>query len=287
MSDVNTVIFAGYQEYLEINCEITSKKNQIFLIGDDSLKKLDKIQNVNYIDAKKYLKDERIDYFKSFFKPYNTTPEKYVWLWYLRIFIMDLFIKENNIKTIFHIDSDNILFENINDFIFDENNAYLINANYIPTHLTASIHCGLLDEIFFNQFIKLWEDIFINKSKFYLIENKIKYHQINGKGGICDMTLFYLLHSEKILQVQNLMKPVKSKINGEDYFFMDNFPDPEGDLDKNQFKTSLNKKIKLFTKNNNILLYDKIRKKKFHLINIHFQGSAKKFMNKEFLNKYL
>ena len=62
MSDVNTVIFhQGYQEYLEINCEITSKKNQIFLIGDDSLKKLDKIQNVNYIDAKKYLKDERID----------------------------------------------------------------------------------------------------------------------------------------------------------------------------------------------------------------------------------
>ena len=39
MSDVNTVIFhQGYQEYLEINCEITSKKNQIFLIGDDSLK---------------------------------------------------------------------------------------------------------------------------------------------------------------------------------------------------------------------------------------------------------
>ena len=44
---------------------------------------------------------------------------------------------------------------------------------------------------------------------------------------------------------------------------MDNFSDPEGDLDKNQFKTSLNKKIKLFTKNNNILLYDKIRKKNF------------------------
>ena len=61
------------------------------------------------------------------------------------------------------------------NFKFNEDNAYLINKNYIPTNLTASIHCGLLNSNFFSNFTKLYEDIFVNKSKFGLIEDKIKY----------------------------------------------------------------------------------------------------------------
>lgn len=290
MSELKTIIFhQGYQDYLDINCRITSKTNEIYLLGDRSLKNLDKISNVNFIEIDKYLKNEQIAYFKNYFVPYNTTPEKYVWLWYLRIFVMKLFLEENKINQIFHLDSDNILFENINDFLFNSQNAYLINQNYIPTHMTASIHCGLLSNSFFNEFIKLYEDIFISKSKFNLINEKILYHQKFGKGGICDMTLFYLLYSKNLLEVQNLMKPIKSEKNSEEYYFMDNFSDPEGHLGKNQFKTNFQNKITLYMKKNdsNLEMFDKKKNKRVNLINIHFQGSSKKFMNSKFLKKYL
>lgn len=290
MSELKTIIFhQGYQKYLDLNCQITSKKNEIILLGDKSLKKMDKIKNVDFIDIDKYLKNEKIDFYKKHFQPYNTTPEKYVWLWYLRIFVMKLFLEENNLNTIFHLDSDNILFENINDFNYEFENAYLVNDNFIPTHMTASIHCGLLSNTFFKEFESLYEDIFINKQKFHLIEEKIQFHEKFGKGGICDMTLFYLLFKEKYIKVQNLMNPVLSKINGEDYFFMDNFSDPEGDLGKNQFRTNYKKKIKLYMNKDGktLQIYDVIRQKKLNLINIHFQGSAKKFINSKFLKNYL
>lgn len=290
MEKINTIIFhQGYQDYLKLNCLITSKKNNIFLLGDESLKSFDKFKNVTFIDVKKYVYDESIETYKKNFQPLNTTPEKFVWLWYLRIFVMKLFLEEYNFSNIFHIDSDNILFEDINNFKFNEDNAYLINKNYIPTNLTASIHCGLLNSNFFSNFTKLYEDIFVNKSKFGLIEEKIKYHEKHGKGGICDMTLFYLLHSEKLLKVQNLMAPIISSQNNEEYIFMDNFSDPTGDKIDNQFRVGMNKRIKIYndSETENIFLYDKFRKKKMRLINIHFQGSAKKFMNEKFLKRYL
>ena len=45
--------------------------------------------------------------------------------------------------------------------------------------------------------------------------------------------------------------------------------------------------LKQYSNTENIFLYDKFRKKKMRLINIHFQGSAKKFMNEKFLKRYL
>ena len=57
-------------------------------------------------------------------------------------------------------------------------------------------------------FNKLYEDIYINKSKFHLIEEKYLYHLNNNlKGGVCDMTMYYLINKHKLVDVQNLMKP--------------------------------------------------------------------------------
>ena len=57
--------------------------------------------------------------------------------------------------------------------------------------MSGSIHSGLLNKEFFNKFEDLYSDIFINKSKYHLIENKVKFHQNFGNGGISDGTLFY------------------------------------------------------------------------------------------------
>ena len=168
MKSTKVLIFhTGYEDYLKFNCEITSKKNEVVIIGDESVSNLSKINNVEFVNYEKYLNNEKIKYLKSYFKSYNTVDEKYVWLWYLRIFITKLFMDDYKVNEIFHIDSDNILLENINDFIFEKDNAYLINNDFgNPFKMTASIHSSLLTNDFFNQFIKLYEDIFINKTKF-------------------------------------------------------------------------------------------------------------------------
>ena len=65
------------------------------------------------------------------------------------------------------------------------------------------------------------------------------------------MTLFYLLHSEKFYKFKT-MKALSPKLMEKITFSWTSFLILKRS-DKNQFKTSLNKKIKLFTKNNNIL----------------------------------
>ena len=63
--------------------------------------------------------------------------------------------------------------------------------------MSASIHSSLINSEFCNEFTKLFQGIYIDKTKFQLIEDKIKYHnEKNVAGGICDMTLYFLLFNE-------------------------------------------------------------------------------------------
>ena len=56
-------------------------------------------------------------------------------------------------------------------------------------------------------FEDLFNDIYINKKKFKLIEDKINYHKENNiSGGICEMTLCYLLQNKKFIEVDNLLE---------------------------------------------------------------------------------
>ena len=61
--------------------------------------------------------------------------------------------------------------------------------------MSASIHSSLLSSEFCDQFENLYNDLYVSKAKFNLIEGKIDYHEKNNvMGGICDMTLYYLLY---------------------------------------------------------------------------------------------
>ena len=49
------IIHKGYQPYLKYNLEITSRNNNVFLIGDESIKFLEKLNNnITFIDINKY-----------------------------------------------------------------------------------------------------------------------------------------------------------------------------------------------------------------------------------------
>ena len=109
---------------------------------------------------------------------------------------------------------------------------------------------------------------------FHLIQ-KIKFHEENGGGGICDMTLYYLLDKLGLLKVQNLLIP--NEINHKEYVFMNNINTGEGYEIENQFKMK-SKSIQVLkdNKNNENKIFDLNHNKDLYIYNIHYQGSGKK-----------
>jgi len=271
------IIHKGYQPYLKYNLKISSKFNNIFLIGDSSVEFLERISDkITFINIEKYSKINKINKFKNSFTNYSTNSFNFEWFCFERIFIIKEFMKEFKLDRVFHIDSDNILLTDINELIFTNNSAYIIPPDQINFRMTGSIHSALIDSSFCDKFINLFEDIYVNKSKFNLIKEKIDYHnQTNSPGGICDMTLYYLLDEQNIITPQNLLEPIFSK-SGEEYIFMNNYSYPAGFYGDENYLMSKNR-IKIYF---GMKVNDLVRNKTIKLANIHFQGKAKVYLNR-------
>ena len=277
-SDINCVlVHKGYKPYLKYNLEITSKNNKIYLIGDKSLEKLQNIsKNITYVDISKYENSEKIVEYKNLFTNYSTNSFNFEWFCFARVFIIQSFMKEYNLENIFYIDSDNVLLENINNLSFTSANAFMIPYHQDSFRMSASIHSSLLSGEFCDQFEKLYNDLYVSKVKFNLIEEKIDYHQKNNiVGGICDMTLYYLLYKNNFLSIQNLFDKFQNKF-GENVVFMNHINTGEGPYSKQNYKLK-NGKLKIFNGNK---IYDLENNEKIKVCNIHYQGSAKKFLNR-------
>lgn len=272
----------GKDEYVKNALRISSKNNKIIFIGDSD-ENTQGIDNVDFVDVRNFMQSEKIIHYKNFFKPYNTSDSYFVWLWYLRVFILSEYIFQTNIDSIFHIDSDNVLLRDISNYNFQKDIAYCIPPNEDANYMTGSIHSGLLNKQFFNNFEDLYIDIFVNKSKFHLIENKVKFHENFGYGGICDMTLFYLIYVANKENIQNLLS-INTNKNTEGVVFMNDLNDSEGPDSKKQFKTDRKNKIKIFNFENEFFIYDLFGKCFVKIMNIHFQGKAKSLLtSKAFL----
>ena len=96
------------------------------------------------------------------------------------------------------------------------------------------------------------------------------------------MTLYYLLYSENIINIHNLLEPVL--VDGVKSVFMNNVSNSEGYEYQDQYSIE-NKYIKITKKKDKNFLYDKYNKEDLNILNIHFQGKAKKKMNKLLKNK--
>lgn len=277
------IIHQTYKEYLKINLEITGKNNKIFLIGDNGIKHLSKLNNVTFVDIEKYNNIPLINECRKSFVNYSSNSSNFEWSCFERVFILKYFMEEYNIESIFHIDSDNILLFNINDYPFEKNIAYCINNNYHQYRMSNSIHSGLLNKNFCNKFIELYQDIYINKSKFNLVKGKINYHTENGqyvRGGICDMTLYYILNNENLIDVENLLIPKNNIV------FINNVNNGEGYESKEQYNLKNNIIDIKFTKSNICLIHDRINDEELQIFNIHYQGGAKRLLNEQ-LKTYL
>lgn len=266
------IIHRTYKDYLKINLEITGINNKIYLIGDTDIEHLGLIENVTFVNINKYENEHLIKESYKYFINYSSNNKKFEWVCFERVFILKFFMEEFKLKKIFHIDSDNILLHDINNYQFKKDIAYCLNKNYNKYRMSSSIHCSLLNKEFINKFIDLYNDLYINKSKFDLIREKINYHKKDGvfrEGGICDMTLYYLLYKEKIIDVQNLLSPINNEV------FINNINNGEGEESKNQIELNIKKKIKIKKKDNKFIVHDLINNKNLQIFNIHFQGRSK------------
>ena len=292
MSIAALIIHTGYCDYLKYGLEITAKNNKTYLIGDDSMEHLGNIPNVIFVNIDKYINNENIIYYKSNFINYSNNNIDFEIMCFIRIFITKLFLQEYNLQKIFFLDSDCILLKNINDYPFEKDIAYQITNNTHRYRMCNSIHNALLNIHFCETFEKLYEDIYITKEKFDLIKYKINYHynpdETSRKGGgICDMTLYYLLQVNKIIDVQNLAE-IKD-YNTTKITFINAISLPEGTDSANQYLTETNNNIKGRKKNlikihSNMdnkgnYIYDLINKQYVDLFAIHFQGIHKQLLN--------
>ena len=270
-------VHQNYKPYIKFNLELTAVNNTVFIIGSPDMKFLEnEIHNVKYINKEDFSELESIKNYKHHFKNYSLFNEDFAWYCTERMFILEKFMEKYNYDQVFHIDTDNVVLIDINKIKFEKKTAYHISQFQDQFSMDASLHSGLLNLDFCKSFNKLYEDIYINKSKFHLIEEKYKHHTENNlKGGVCDMTMYYLIDKLNLIDVQNLMKPVQDKL-GNSYIFVNNINLPEGYYSKQNFKFS-RKKVKIIKKK---YIYDEINNQKISIAGIHFQGTAKKYLNK-------
>ena len=279
------IIHQGYKEYLKVNLEITGINNVIYLIGDDDVEHLGQLNNVTFVNINKYSCLSVISEARDSFVNYSSNPEKNEWRCFERVFILKYFMKEININRIFHIDSDNILLHDINTYPFDKEIAYCLSKNYNNAYrMSCSIHSALINQVFCEKYLGLFNDLYINKSKFYLIEDKVKFHShatedkyING--GVCDMTLYYLLASENIIDAENLLIPKNGVV------FINNINNGEGYEKKEQYRIK-DELLEITFDNYQCTIYDEIKDETLNLFNIHYQGGSKKMMTEELKEKH-
>ena len=268
----------GNQSYFRSCVENNSINNIVYLIGDDS-NKLSFVNNPNvhfcHIDG---LETEESNQFKDCFVNYSSNNREYEMYCFLRIFYLREFIKKTGKPWVFHIDSDCLVLCDVNH-IFAESSpsiSYSIQNMENPFHMVGSVHNGLLNTEFCDKFIGLCFDIYKNKSKFELIDRKLQWHKKNSvPGGICDMTLYYLLKSENLLcSVTDLNSPII--IEGEQSIFDHNISDAYGYLGEDTY-AKLNG-VKIIARDGKKFYFKKNDGTFIRTLSLHFQGGAKRIL---------
>ena len=115
------IFHLGNQHYFQKCVSINSKHNHVYLIGDDSNKELFKNNpSVTHIHINSFTGDaiKEINRMIMCFHNYSTNRDVYELNCFLRVFYLKELIKQTNIPAFFHVDSDCIIFESLENIPF-------------------------------------------------------------------------------------------------------------------------------------------------------------------------
>ena len=199
--------------YFQKVIEYSSHFNHIILIGDETNATLfQHLPNVEHVPYPTLVSPDFVE-FEQYFVNYSTNSAWFELQCFQRIFLLRELMRQRGYERVFHADSDCITMVNAGDFLatYPQVQCGLVCPKQPdPFHMACSIHNSIINTAFCDAFVQLCKDIYQNKSKFYLIEPKIRWHQEKQlSGGICDMTLYYLIYEHKLVDgIVNLMGPI-------------------------------------------------------------------------------
>lgn len=281
----------NYNDYFLNSVRINAKHNDVIVIGDEHNKqKILDIQltlpNIEFIDVNT-LHTPQIDEFKKCFLNYSFNPEKFELHCFLRTFYLRELLIQKKIEKICYVDSDCVILHNIPILLSQIepkiNIGISIVKNNDPLDMSGCIHNAIINKELCDEFIQLCFDVYQNRSKFHLIEKKWIHHKNCQAGGICDMTLWYLLFQHTTLRLTDMNK--KFHFKDEVCTFDHNVHSSYGFCGNNTFKTQSNyhvssygSDIKITTQKDNKIYaktQDQHKSSDIRLLSIHYQGDAK------------
>ncbi len=217
------LIHSGNPEYLKYSLNKALERNKVYLIGDTD----PNISNSNFtfVQIKDYVTDEYVK-FTEIYTHLSTNPFDFELFCFLRWFLLKEFMFRNNIDVSFYIDSDVMLYVNVND----EYHKY-DQYDFTLLHRTAAIS-SFITKSGITNFCNCLLSIYGNKESynFQKIESHFTIRQKhNLPGGVCDMTLleFFHYHSDtgggpgKVGEMMSIIDGATydHNINAEDQYF--------------------------------------------------------------------
>ena len=77
------IVHENYEKYLEINLDITTKNNHVYLIGNKEIANLES-ENVTFVDISKYKNLSQINIMKENFRNYGAKDDRTELFWFSR-----------------------------------------------------------------------------------------------------------------------------------------------------------------------------------------------------------
>jgi hypothetical protein len=173
---------APYLEYSIAQAKISNRRSPIILIGDEEC-------NRGYPDAEFFLMNQYVKEALEFSKVYrhmNTNREDFELVCFVRWFILLSFMREHGLGQVVYIDSDIMLYENMNYEHYALYEYDLAIAGIAPPALINNIDaldafCAFTMQCYTDPELLAW------------LEKRFEQMQSNGqRGGNCDMTIWEL-----------------------------------------------------------------------------------------------
>lgn len=189
------LIHSGYNDYLNFTISQASEYNDVILLGTSKILP-EKCENIPLADYGSG--------FSAFEKNYvhlNTTPRDYEIFCYKRWFILRDFMRSMGLRVVFYIDSDVLLFADVNK---EEKKFKQFDLTLL--HRTAAIS-SFITYRGIDNFCNFLERIYSDHSsyEFKKLASHFSVRQSCGlSGGVCDMTLFGMLVIQVTLHLQRL-----------------------------------------------------------------------------------
>ncbi|MCD6019440.1 MAG: hypothetical protein K0S53_2561 [Bacteroidetes bacterium] len=261
-------IHTGDPFYLNFSlnqAHLSNPENPIFLITDEIT---DRYDFVKYIDIHSWKKDAND--FKRVYRHMSTNPYEGELFCFQRWFILKQFCVVYSIDRFLYLDSDLMLYCNINEVFphFDTYQFTITNQQGPQCTYFSSVK-------YLKDFCEFMTRLYTDEKYVGRFEKKHQHHLDNNEpGGVCDMTVFIEYQNDHPGCAKDLSLIENNCV------FDDNFNESQG------FEmTDIGKKIIIKNK----MPYGKhiSSGKEIQFNDIHFQGPAKKYMSKYYLGNNL